>query len=63
MSFLDEYISKIKKHFVINQVNKSNIIVSQELTNKKHPTVQDGEDGRTFNYVGRIVNTQLASST
>ena len=63
MSFLDEYISEIKNHFVINQVNKSNIIVSQELTNKKHPVVQDGEDGRTFHHVGTIVNTQLASFT
>ena len=57
-------ISIIKKHFVINFVNKPNIIVSlKELTNKKHPTVQDREDARTFTYVGRIVNVELASFT
>ena len=33
------------------------------MTNKTRPTVQDGEDGKNFNYVGRIVNVQLASST
>ena len=28
-----------------------------------HPAVQGGENGRSLNYVGRIVNALLASSS